>query len=88
LFTLNLSLSLSKREGWLNVEDVTIHGFAMKVIDSFVSALRSISGVTWAFIANEGEWLELSVFVGLLHNDTTLDVTVLAEDLLELIGSV
>jgi hypothetical protein len=86
LLALNLSLSLSERKSWLNVESVSVKALAVKVINSLVSTLRSVCWITLAFIADESEGFQLSISVGLLHDDAALDVTILAKQFLELIS--
>ena len=83
-----MSLSLSERESGLHVESVIFESLAMEVKDSSVSALRSVRGVALAFIADEGEGLKISLFVGLLHHDAALDLAILAKDCLKLLGIV
>lgn len=88
LLALDLSLSLLKRESWLNIESMTVYGLAMKVIDGVVSALRSVELVIVTVVADESEWLLSTILVLFLHDDATLDVTILAEESLELLSSV
>jgi len=80
LFSLNLSLSLFKRKGWLNVKGITIKGLSVKISDGFISTLGSIELVIILIEADEGEWLFNTFLVKLLHDDARLDLTVLGEE--------
>jgi hypothetical protein len=84
LLALNLSLTLVGRDGRLDVELVTVDLLVVKVLDSPDGGITTVSRIALFFKADESKWsLDSVLLAQLAHGDTTLDLTVLREDLSE-----
>jgi len=84
LVALNLSLTLVGRDGRLDIELVTVDLLVVKVLDSPDGGITTVSRIALFVKADEGERSLNSVLLAqLAHGDTTLDLTVLREDLSE-----
>ena len=85
LLSLLLLLSESLWKSFFNVELDTIVLLVVLLSDSVQGAFWTVFFVVWVFETNEGEWC---LFVGTLdlahHDNSALDGTILAKDLLNL----
>jgi hypothetical protein len=82
LLALNLSFALVTRNRRLNIELVAVELLVMKVSNSLLSCLKTVSGVILSIEANKGERALNSILLALLAlDDGATDIAVLRENL-------
>jgi len=85
LLALNLSFALVTRNRRLNIELVAVELLVMKVSNSLLSCLKTVSGVILSIEANKGKRALNSILLALLAlDDGATDIAVLRENLNQL----
>lgn len=79
----DLGVALFAGDGRLHVDLGIVELLFVEVLDGFIGASGTVGAVTVLVVADEGEWLLKAILALLGHLDEGLDLTVLAEDFLE-----